>query len=65
MSSSTASDLGSDAEAARQELLACEKEISGIKGLLRTIGPQGDDSDETNSLTVHWIKVRRVNEYLE
>ena len=59
--SSTAADIGSDAEAARQELLACEKEISGIKSLLRSLGPQADnEDDESNSLTVHWVKVRRI-----
>ena len=46
------------AESAKQKVAACEKEISSIKAKLRELGPADEDnSDNSNSLTVAWIKV--------
>ena len=65
--SSSSADLTSEAEAAKQELSACEKEISAIKSVLRTIGPsqqttEEDNNDDpnknNNTLKVYWVKVR-------
>lgn len=63
----SASSATEDADAARAELAACEKEISTVKALLRSLGSSGggggDADDATNRLTVSWIKVRnhRIN----
>ncbi|GKY98646.1 hypothetical protein MPSEU_000821200 [Mayamaea pseudoterrestris] len=59
---SSSIDLTSEADAAKQDLVACEKEISGIKSLLRAIGPQGEADDESNTLSVHWIKIEGLLE---
>jgi hypothetical protein len=53
------SSLAVEAEAAKKEVAACEKEIGAIKASLRVLGPV-DASEDTavNSLTVAWTKVR-------
>jgi hypothetical protein len=42
---------------ARQNLARCEQEIATIKASLRNLG-QPSDSEEPNTLTITWIKVR-------
>ena len=47
----------SDAEAARAQVLACEKEISSIKAQLRAIASSGSEGGQ---LEVAWTKVGSV-----
>ena len=42
---------------ARQNLARCEQEIATIKASLRNLG-QPSDSEEPNTLTITWVKVR-------
>lgn len=65
MASSSPSD---EADAARLELAACEREISNVKALLRSLNPtpgggaggagNGGFDATKNRLTVSWLKVR-------
>lgn len=51
--------LAMEAEAAKKEVAACEKEIGAIKASLRVLGPvEGSEDTAVNSLTVAWTKVR-------
>jgi hypothetical protein len=53
------SSLAAEAESAKREVAACEKEIGAIKASLRVLGPaEGSDDTATNSLIVAWTKVR-------
>jgi transcription elongation GreA/GreB family factor len=56
--SNSSSSAQSEADAAKQELSACEKEITQIKNLLRSLGPAADDDEQQqNQLAVYWTKV--------
>lgn len=59
-SSAASAPSDNDADSARLELAACEKEISNVKALLRSINPAPNTADTAskNRLTVSWIKVR-------
>lgn len=48
-SSSTVVDIHSEAEAAKKELAACEREISSIKSMLRAMGPGARTTRTTSS----------------
>jgi hypothetical protein len=48
-----------EAEAAKKEVAACEKEIGAIKTSLRVLGPvEASEDTAVNTLTVAWTKVR-------
>lgn len=45
-----------DAQKAREEIAACERETQSIKSLLRGLGPASEDEDE-NTFAVRWLEV--------
>lgn len=45
----------SPADKAKQAVLACEKEITGIKSQIRSLA--GESDEDLNSLTIAWLKV--------
>jgi hypothetical protein len=54
-----AGDLTAEQASAREEVMACEKEIQSIKAALRRLG-DASNANDPNSLNIVLLKVRMV-----